>query len=150
MLPPPLKLAQLMPAGLEVMVPVPDPEKDTLSANIVAGPKLTVTVVAAFMVTAQVLPVPEQPPPLQPVSTAFGAAVAVNVTTVNPAALGSLSIYPGNAFPLGTNNLNFAPGKNRANNAILYLATNGTGTIGVQNNSSGTLNFIVDAVGYFR
>jgi hypothetical protein len=77
-------------------------------------------------------------------------AIAVNVTTVSPAALGFLAIYPGNAFPLGTSNLNFAPGKNRANNAILYLATNGTGTIGVQNNSSGALSFLIDVVGYFR
>lgn len=77
-------------------------------------------------------------------------AVVVNVTSVSPAAPGFLAIYPGNAFPLGTSNLNFAPGKNRANNAVLYLATNGNGTIGVQNNSSGSLNFLIDVVGYFR
>jgi hypothetical protein len=77
-------------------------------------------------------------------------AIAVNVTTVSPTAPGFLAIYPGNAFPLGTSTLNFTPGKNRANNAFLYLATNGTGSIGVQNNSSGALNVIIDVVGYFR
>jgi hypothetical protein len=77
-------------------------------------------------------------------------AIAVNVTSVSPAALGNLAIYPGNAFPLGTSNLNFTPGKNRANNSLLYLATDGAGTIGVQNASSGSLNLIVDVVGYFK
>jgi len=77
-------------------------------------------------------------------------AIAVNVTTISPAALGSLAIYPGNAFPLGTSTLNFAPGKDRANNAVLYLATNGAGSIGVQNNSSGALNVLIDVMGYYR
>jgi hypothetical protein len=81
---------------------------------------------------------------------ANATAIAVNVTTVSPAAPGFLAIYPGNAFPLGTSSLNFTPGKNRANNAFLYLATNGTGTVGIQNNSSGALNVLVDVVGYFR
>ena len=39
------------------------------------------TDVAAFMVTAQV-PVPEQPPPLQPANVEPPAGAAVSVTTV--------------------------------------------------------------------
>ena len=43
--------------------------------------KVAVTVVAAESVTTQV-PVPEQPPPLQPVKVEPAAGVAVNVTAV--------------------------------------------------------------------
>src|SRR5207247_3710196 len=43
--------------------------------------KVAVTVVAALRVTVQV-PVPEQPPPVQPVKVEPAAGVAVNVTEV--------------------------------------------------------------------
>lgn len=43
--------------------------------------KVAVTDSSAFMVTEQV-PVPEQPPPLQPANVEPEAAVAVRVTTV--------------------------------------------------------------------
>jgi hypothetical protein len=89
-----------------------------------------------------------------PVGNACGVpigatAVAVNVTTILPAATGSLTIFPGNAFNLGTSVLNFKAGDTRANNAILYLSTDGLGTIGIQNLSSGTTHVTVDVVGYF-
>jgi hypothetical protein len=44
----------------------------------------------------------------------------------------------------GTTSIGFAAGTTRANNAILYLATDGTGSIGVENDSAGTLHFILD------
>jgi hypothetical protein len=47
----------------------------------VEGEKLAVTVVAALNVTWQ-LPLPLHPPPLQPVKTEFGFAMAVNVIVV--------------------------------------------------------------------
>jgi hypothetical protein len=80
---------------------------------------------------------------------AGAAAVAVNVTTILPTATGTLTIFPGNAFNLGTSVLNFKVGDTRANNAILYLSTDGLGTIAIQNLSSGTTNVTVDVVGYF-
>jgi hypothetical protein len=76
-------------------------------------------------------------------------AVAVNVTAVLPTATGTLTIFPGNAFNLGTSVLNFAAGDTRANNAILYLSTDGLGTIAIQNLSSGTTHVALDVVGYF-
>jgi hypothetical protein len=71
---------QEMPAGELVTVPVPAPALETVSAND-DWTKVAVTVVAAFRVTAQV-PVPVQPPPLQPVKVEPAAGVAVKVTTV--------------------------------------------------------------------
>jgi metallopeptidase family M12-like protein/IPT/TIG domain-containing protein len=77
-------------------------------------------------------------------------SLSANVTIVNPAALGFLAFYAGNAFPFGTSTINFSPGQVRANNAILTLATDGTGTLGVQNGAGGTVNFLVDVNGYFQ
>jgi len=71
---------QLIPAGLEVTVPLPVPDLPTDRVNACTA-KLAVTEVAAFMVTEQV-PVPEQPPPLQPVKLDPPAGDAVSVTTV--------------------------------------------------------------------
>ncbi len=73
---------QLMPAGFEVTVPLPVPFSVTVSGKVWAcRVNVAVTVVAAFMVTTQE-PVPEQPPPLQPVNVEPPAAAAVRVTTV--------------------------------------------------------------------
>ena len=70
---------QEMPAGLLVTVSDPVPDLLTVSVNVCA--KLAVMVVAALSVMVQV-PVPEQPPPLQPVKMEPEAAVAVKVTAV--------------------------------------------------------------------
>ena len=66
---------QSIPAGLEVTVPPPVPLLETLSLLLKVAP----TVLAAFIVTVQVLPVPEQAP-LQP--RKVPEALAVSVTTV--------------------------------------------------------------------
>jgi hypothetical protein len=81
---------------------------------------------------------------------AGATAIVANVTAVNPTLAGNLTVYPGNAFPLGTSILNFVPATIRANNAVLRLATDGTGTLGLQNLSSGTTNVVIDVVGYFK
>jgi len=71
---------QEMPKGLLVTVPSPEPALFTLSVNACTA-KLAVTVVAALSVTVQV-PVPEQPPPLQPEKLEPVAGVAVKVIAV--------------------------------------------------------------------
>ncbi|HXO27035.1 MAG TPA: M12 family metallo-peptidase [Thermoanaerobaculia bacterium] len=80
-----------------------------------------------------------------------GSAVAVsaNLTVISSAA-GFLSLFPGNALPLGTSNLNFGAGQTRANNSVLMLATDGTGTVGVLNSSTTGTNFLIDVNGYFQ
>jgi hypothetical protein len=79
---------------------------------------------------------------------AGATSIAVNVTTVNPAAAGNLQIFPGNAFPLGTSAISFPAGSTRANNGLVTLATNGAGTFGVKNGAAGIVDFVLDVVGY--
>src|SRR5437773_7101489 len=71
---------QSIPGGSEVTVPLPVPALLTARVTL-CGVKVAVTVVAAFRVTEQV-PVPEQPPPLQPAKVEPLADVAVSVTKV--------------------------------------------------------------------
>jgi hypothetical protein len=47
-------------------------------------------------------------------------------------------------------NVNFVPGVTRANNAVVPLATDGSGTINVKNGSAGAVHFVLDVNGYFQ
>jgi hypothetical protein len=78
-------------------------------------------------------------------------AVSVNLTAVGAAAAGYLTLYPGSALsaPLASS-INFAPSVTRANNAVVRLATDGTGTIKVKNGSAGVVHFVLDVNGYFQ
>src|SRR5213593_908644 len=69
-----------IPGGALVTVPAPAPVLLTVSVKVCTA-KVAVTVVAALRVTEQV-PVPEQPPPLQPVKVEPAAGAAVKVTAV--------------------------------------------------------------------
>ena len=83
---------------------------------------------------------------------ATAQAISVNVTAV-PTASGAFQLYPGNAFPLGVNNLGFNAGVNRAAMSIVTLDTNtgdGNVSFGVHNSAAGTVHLIVDVNGYFE
>ena len=71
---------QLIPAGALVTVPVPVPAFETVN-DCGSRSNWALTVAAAFTVTTHV-PVPEQPPPLQPMNEEPAVADAVSVTTV--------------------------------------------------------------------
>lgn len=75
-------------------------------------------------------------------------ALAVNVTAVNPAAAGSLTLWPGNGPVPATNNLSFPVGKTRAASSIVPLDAAGSFT--VKNGSSGAVHVVVDVSGVFR
>src|SRR3989442_8386680 len=86
-----------MPAGVLATVPAPAPALVTVrvkdcTANVAA------TEGAAFSVPTQA-PVPEQPPPLQPVKVELASGVAVKVTAV-PLANGAEHVTP-QAMPAG-------------------------------------------------
>lgn len=80
---------------------------------------------------------------------ANAVAISANVTVVAGSGAGSFSLFPGNAFPLGTTTLYFTAGRVRASNSILELATDGAGTIGILNASTVANHLILDVNGYF-
>jgi metallopeptidase family M12-like protein/IPT/TIG domain-containing protein len=76
-------------------------------------------------------------------------SVSANITITGALSGGYLSAYPGNGIPLGTTTLNFSVNQTRTNNAVLELAPDGTGTVGVQNGGVGAVQVIIDVNGYF-
>jgi N-acetylneuraminic acid mutarotase len=77
-------------------------------------------------------------------------AVSLNVTAVESAAQGHLTVYAGDAAsPPPTSTINFPPGVTRAGNAVVRLATNG-GAINVKNGSAGAVDLVLDVNGYFQ
>jgi len=114
---------------------------DTRNPNgPLGGPVLAPVSTRSFAVTGAACGVP-----------VTATSVSVNVTAVVPAAVGNLTVYPGNAdtAPLAST-LNFTPGVTRANNAIVALAVDGTGTIKVKNRSVGAVHLVLDVNGYFE
>jgi len=88
---------QVTPAGLLVTVPAPAPALLAVSVKVCRA-NVAVTEAAALIVTVQG-PVPEQPPPLQPVKVELASGVAVKVMAV-PLANGAAHVAP-QAMPVG-------------------------------------------------
>jgi hypothetical protein len=82
---------------------------------------------------------------------ATAKAVSANLTLTQTTAPGSLAIVASDAAgPTTTSNLSFRAGQTRANNTVLLLAQDGSGTVRVENGSAGTLHAILDVNGYFQ
>ncbi len=79
-------------------------------------------------------------------------AVAVNVTVIGATGSGNLRLYPGDIAPPTASSLNFQAGVTRANNAMLPLSDDGSGTLGflATVTGGGTVHVVVDVVGYFQ
>lgn len=79
-------------------------------------------------------------------------AVSVNLTVVQPTGNGNLKLWPANLPIPAASSINFAPGLNRANNAILNLATDGLGDLAVLPfvAGEGNVHLIIDVNGYFE
>lgn len=77
-------------------------------------------------------------------------ALSVNLSVVNPAAAGNLTVFPADRPAPTTSSINFTAGSNRANNALVPLSVDGTGSMTVKVNSLGTLHFLIDVNGYFE
>lgn len=83
---------------------------------------------------------------------AAARAVAANITVIQPTGQGHLTLHPGDlAAPL-TSTINFIAGSTRANNALLPLALNGTGSLSLTPSvaGGGTVHVLVDVSGYFE
>jgi hypothetical protein len=75
-------------------------------------------------------------------------AVSLNVTVADQMGGGNFVLFPGTGPAAGTNSISFPMEKNRANNVVVGLIG---GIISVRDNqSSGTVNVILDASDFFR
>lgn len=108
---------------------------DTRAAQ---GPALAANERRVFVVTGAACGVP-----------ATATAVAVNLTATGATALGHVRLAPGNGLT-ETSALNFTAGQTRGNNAVVRLATDGTGGLSATNRSSAAVHLILDVTGYFE
>jgi hypothetical protein len=77
-------------------------------------------------------------------------AIAVNFTVVAPGATGALRVYPGDLLPATAGSMSFDANRTRALGTFVRLATDGSGTLGLQNDSSAPLHVVADVSGYFK
>jgi hypothetical protein len=79
-------------------------------------------------------------------------AVSLNITAVLPSAAGYITLLPGNGILPPTSTINFAGGSVRANNAVMELASDASGTLAglVSLVSSGQVDVVLDVNGFFR
>jgi hypothetical protein len=79
-------------------------------------------------------------------------AVALNVAVTQPSNGGFVTLFPDAGAVPGTSTLNFGGGQTRADNAVLSLATDGSGTLSVRPVllAGGTVHLILDVTGYFQ
>ena len=78
-------------------------------------------------------------------------AVALNVTVVGATGTGHVALYPADYPQPATSTLNFRAGVDRANDAILELATDNSGTLAAVAfvSGNGSTDLLIDASGYF-
>jgi len=81
---------------------------------------------------------------------ATATSLSVNISVTEPTSPGHLTLHPSDADPPIASSINFAAGQTRSNNATLKLSANGSGSIAVENGSSGTVHFVLDVTGYFQ
>lgn len=79
---------------------------------------------------------------------ADATAVAVNVSTTEATASGTVTLYPGTGAAPGTTTVVFRPGAIRSNNSIMGLS--GGALSAVNTASTGQVQVILDVSGYFR
>ncbi len=78
------------------------------------------------------------------------AAVAINVTAIQPTAGGNLNLFPSGITPPLVSTISFSAGQILANNAILGLDGSTPGSLDVQTGlAAGTVHFALDVTGYF-
>jgi hypothetical protein len=74
-------------------------------------------------------------------------AVVMNITGVAPSGDGALVVYPGTGeTPPNASTLNYRAGRNRANNTVMRLSTDGRLAV---YNAGPAVHFIIDVTGYF-
>ena len=75
-------------------------------------------------------------------------ALAVNIAVIDPPGPGNIRLFPGNIDTTQTSTINFMTGVTRSNNAIVPLASSGSGTLSLQSSVAGA-HVVLDVTGYF-
>ena len=75
-------------------------------------------------------------------------ALSVNITAVGPTASGNIAVFPADHVPPVTSSINFQPGVNRANSAMISLSP--AGEIKVKANTSAPVHFVLDVNGWYQ
>jgi hypothetical protein len=81
---------------------------------------------------------------------ANAVAVEAIITAARNTQNGHFTLFPANGIAPNASHINFRANVTRANNAVLLLATDGSGRIKVFNGSSAPADLILDILGYFR
>ena len=81
---------------------------------------------------------------------ATAKALMLNLTAIQPAAAGYLTLFPANLAEPVAASITFAAGAILSNNATVGLATDASGGIKVKNGSAGTLHLAIDVTGYYE
>jgi hypothetical protein len=83
---------------------------------------------------------------------ATARAIVANLTAISATATGNIKAYPGGVPAPIASAINFPAGAVRANNAILMLQANGTGTLVLEAGlpAGGTVHVALDITGYFE
>jgi len=112
---------------------------DTRNTNgPLGGPKLAAGAPRTFPVTG-VCGIP-----------ASAKSIAVNLAVNAPESAGFVRLFAGNGAPPDVSAINFAEGQTRAGNAVVLLATDGSGSLAIQNLGAGAVHVILDVTGYFE
>ncbi len=82
---------------------------------------------------------------------AGATALSANLTVTGGLGAGALAVYAGDlAAPPGVETVRFRAGQTRANNVVIGLSSDGSGSYFVQNASSGPAHAVVDVNGWFE
>jgi hypothetical protein len=82
---------------------------------------------------------------------ATARSISANVTVTNTSAGGQLVVYPGDLpGPPGTLTLAFRAGQTRANNAVVGLASDASGSFKITSSAAAPLDVVVDVNGWFE
>ena len=81
---------------------------------------------------------------------ATAKALAVNVTAVQGTSFGNVQMWAGGSLQPTASVVNFAAGAGRANNGIVSLGPTGTVNVSAIVGGGGTVQFILDVVGFFQ
>jgi Protein of unknown function (DUF4038) len=78
------------------------------------------------------------------------AAVALNLTAIEPTGTGSFSVFPDSLLPTGTNAVSYTAGITRAASGVYPLSADGLGTISISTDlQAGQVDLAVDVAGFF-